>query len=45
MFDASEPAESTVDVKVLRAKIGELIFGEDFLESSLIKVGLLGDKL
>ncbi len=33
-----------VDVKSLHAKIGELTFENDFLESALIKVGLLSVK-
>ncbi len=43
-FGATKPAESTVVVKVLHARIGELTSENDFLESALIKVGLLSSK-
>jgi transposase-like protein len=34
-------AEPTVDVKVLHAKVGELMLANDFLEGALGKAGLL----
>ena len=37
-------AEPPVDVKVLHAKIGQLILENDFLESALGKAGLLSVK-
>ncbi|CCD36349.1 putative transposase [Candidatus Paraburkholderia kirkii UZHbot1] len=37
-------AEPPVDVKVLHAKIGQLILENDFLEGALSKVGLLNVK-
>ena len=37
----SEAAASSVDVKILHAKIGELTLENDFLEGALIKAGLL----
>lgn len=40
----SEATLAPVDVKALRAKIGELTLGNDFLESALTKAGLLGAK-
>ena len=36
--------EEPVDLKALHAKIGELALENDFLESALIKAGLLGAK-
>ena len=44
VFGATKPTESTVDVKVLHAKIGELTLENDFLESALTKAGLLSAK-
>ena len=38
------PAESTVDVKALHAKIGELTLENDFLEGALGKAELLSAK-
>ena len=38
------PAEPTVDVKSLHAKIGELTLENDFLEGALNKAGLLSAK-
>lgn len=40
----AEPAGSTVDVKTLHAKIGELTLENDFLSGALSKAGLLGGK-
>ncbi len=40
----AEPAEPTVDVKTLHAKIGELTLENDFLAGALGKAGLLGGK-
>ena len=37
----STPAQPTVDVKQLHAKIGELTLENDFLEGALTKAGLL----
>ncbi len=37
----AEPAEATVDVKTLHAKIGQLTLENDFLEGALTKAGLL----
>src|SRR5262249_31796047 len=37
-------APPAVDVKLLRAKIGELTLENDFLEGALSKAGLLGAK-
>ena len=42
--DRSEEAASSVDVKNLHAKIGELTLENDFLEGALIKAGLLSAK-
>jgi hypothetical protein len=39
--DRSEAAASSVDVKSLHAKIGELTLENDFLEGALSKAGLL----
>ena len=36
--------ESTVDLKVLHAKIGQLALENDFLEGALIKAGMLSAK-
>ena len=44
VFGAIKTVESTVDVKVLHAKIGELTLENDFLESALTKAGLLSAK-
>ena len=38
------PANPPVDVKALHAKIGELTLENDFLESALIKAGMLSAK-
>lgn len=40
----AEPAEPTVDVKTLHAKIGELTLENDFLAGALSKAGLLGGR-
>ena len=40
----SSPAEPSVDVKALHAKIGELTLENDFLEGALTKAGLLSAK-
>jgi transposase len=37
----SEPETSTVDIKTLHAKIGQLTLENDFLERALNKAGLL----
>ena len=42
--DKSEVAASSVDLKNLHAKIGELTLENDFLEGALIKAGLLSAK-
>ncbi len=42
--DKSEAAASSVDLKGLHAKIGELTLENDFLEGALIKAGLLSAK-
>jgi transposase len=42
--DKSEAATSSVDLKDLHAKIGELTLENDFLEGALIKAGLLSAK-
>ncbi len=42
--DKSEAAASSVDLKSLHAKIGELTLENDFLESALIEAGLLSAK-
>ncbi len=39
-----EPAASSVDLKSLHAKIGELALENDFLEGALTKAGLLSAK-
>lgn len=41
---ARTPAEEPVDVKTLHAKIGQLSLENDFLESALIKAGMLSAK-
>jgi transposase len=41
--DKAEP-QTKVDVTRMQAKIGELTLENDFLESALIKAGLLGAK-
>lgn len=38
------PDEPTVDLKVLRAKIGRLALENDFLEGALIRAGMLSAK-
>lgn len=38
------PAEPTIDLKALHAKIGQLALENDFLESALIKAGMLSAK-
>jgi len=38
------PAQPTVDVKALHAKIGELTLENDFLEGALSKAGMLSAK-
>ena len=40
----SEPAAPMIDVKTLRAKIGELALENDFLSGALGKAGLLSAK-
>jgi len=40
--DKAEPAGPTVDVKTIRAKIGELRLENDLLSGALGKAGLLG---
>ena len=42
--DMSEAAASSVDLKSLHAKIGELTLENDFLEGALTKAGLLSAK-
>ena len=42
--DKSEAAASSVDLKSLHAKIGELTLKNDFLEGALTKAGLLSAK-
>ena len=44
VFGSTKAVESTVDVKVLHAKIGELTLENDFLEGALTKAGLLSAK-
>jgi len=44
VFGGGEPKESPVDVKTLRAKIGQLTLENDFLEGALTKTGLLSAK-
>lgn len=40
----AKSAEPAVDLKALHAKIGELALENDFLESALIKAGMLSAK-
>ena len=40
----AEAATTTVDLKTLHAKIGELTLENDFLEGALTKAGLLSAK-
>ena len=40
----SAKAEDQIDIKTLHAKIGELTLENDFLETALIKAGLLSAK-
>ncbi len=40
----ADPATTTVDVKSLHAKIGQLTLENDFLEGALTKAGLLSAK-
>ena len=42
--EKSEAAASSVDLKSLHAKIGELTLENDFLEGALTKAGLLSAK-
>ena len=42
--DKIEAVASSVDLKSLHAKIGELTLENDFLESALTKAGLLSAK-
>ena len=42
--EKAEPEGVKVDVMRMQAKIGELTLENDFLESALIKVGLLSAK-
>ena len=42
--DGGGPAQPTIDVKSLHAKIGELTLENDFLEGALSKAGLLSAK-
>lgn len=44
VFDKGGKSEPTVDLKALHAKIGQLTLENDFLESALTRVGLLGAK-
>ena len=44
VFGAEASSEPKVDLKELHAKIGQLTLENDFLESSLIRVGLLSAK-
>ena len=43
-FDGKSAAKSNVDLKPYEAKIGRLTLENDFLESALIKAGLLSAK-
>ena len=43
-FDGKSAAKSDVDLKPYEAKIGRLTLENDFLESALIKAGLLSAK-
>ena len=42
--EKSDAKEATVDLKALRAKIGELTLENDFLEGALTKAGMLSAK-
>lgn len=44
VFGAETASEPKVDLKELHAKIGQLTLENDFLEGSLIRVGLLSAK-
>ena len=44
VFGAETSSEPKVDLKELHAKIGQLTLENDFLEGSLIRVGLLSAK-
>ena len=44
VFGAETASEPEVDLKELHAKIGQLTLENDFLEGSLIRVGLLSAK-
>ena len=43
-FGPLAPAQASVDVKALHAKIGQLTLENDFLEGALSKAGLLSEK-
>ncbi len=44
VFESGKQKEPEVDIKTLHAKIGQLTLENDFLESALIKRGLLSAK-
>ena len=44
MFGAETAVQPKIDLKELHAKIGQLTLENDFLESSLTRVGLLSAK-
>ena len=44
VFDREASSKTSIDVKTLHAKIGQLTLENDFLEGALTKVGLLGAK-
>ena len=44
VFGAQASSEPKVDLKELHAKIGQLTLENDFLEGSLVRVGLLSAK-
>jgi transposase-like protein len=45
VFNGGRPkSEEPIDLKALHAKIGELTLENDFLESALIKAGMLSAK-
>jgi len=44
VFGKSAESNSPIDVKAMHAKIGQLTLENDFLESTLTKVGLLSAK-
>ena len=44
VFGAEAASEPKIDLKELHAKIGQLTLENDFLEGSLIRVGLLSAK-